>query len=249
MIPVFHFRSQELLAAFDEVSARNLPYAMKLGMNALGVAAQGAMKERLQREFELRRVPWNVNAIKIDKGGFATKTKWRVKIFLDPRASYLEKFEESGIHEPFGGRNYLWVPNDAVFRKRIIEARNPLHPKNLHMHPRNHGDGLIGDQRTFMIRSNSGKLLVFQRLGSGQGTYFTPSSISRITLDRYGKKRNGALVKSRVAGTRLLYRLTDKVKVPLKLEFVDTITNTVTERAVPIFREAIGQAMRPVRRR
>lgn len=246
MIPVFRFQSQELLAALDEVDARNLPHAMKLGMNALGMAAQRAMKDRLQREFDLRRVAWNVNAIKIEKGGFATKTKWRVVILLDPRASYLEKFEEAGVHEPFGGRNYLWVPNDAVFRKRIIQAGDPLHPKNLHM--RRKGNSLVGDQSTFMLRTSQGPVVI-QRLGKGSGTVYTPASIARLTLDKFGRKRGGKLVQDKKAGTRLLYTLKERVKVPLKLEFVDTITSTVTERAVPIFREAIGQAMRPVRRR
>ena len=240
----FSIDSQALRSVLQDVELRQIPYIMKIGMNALGDRAQREMREGLKARFDLKRETWNLRAIKIDKQGRASKSLWRVIIQVDPRASYLDKFEEEGYHHPFGGRNYLWVPNAAVFRKRIIQASNQLHPKALDMH--REGGRIIGQQRTFMIRTAKGPM-VLQRLGKGSGTHFKESSIKRLTLDSFGKKRGGKLTKEKGKGTQVLYVLRERVKVPLKLEFVWTVSKAVREHATPIFREAVGKAMKPKR--
>ena len=247
--------ARSIQAALQDVEIRQIPYIMKLGMNALGNAAQMKVREGLDARFTIKRKTWNFNAIKIDKQGRASKTLWRVIIQVDPRASYLDKFEDEGYHIPFGGRNYLWVPNAAVFRKRIISAGDKLHPKNLHMGTvqgparkgSKGGHAIIGLQRTFMIRTSSGPI-VLQRLGAGQGRSFKDSSIKKLTLDSFGKKRGGKLMQDKAKGTQVLYVLKERVKVPLKFEFVQTISKAVREQATPIFREAMGRAMRTARK-
>jgi hypothetical protein len=241
----FSIDARAVQAALQDVEVRQIPYIMKLGMNALGNAAQQSVREGLQARFTLKRKTWNLNAIKIEKLDRATKTNWRVILRLDPRASYLEKFEEEGYHHPFGGRNYLWVPNERVFRKRIIMATNPLHPKNLNM--RQVGGRVIGDQRTYMIRTSTGPM-VLQRMGTGKGRYFRDSSIKKLTLDSFGQKRGGKLMRDKTKGTQVLYVLRSSVRVPLKLEFVWTISKVVRAQATPIFREALGKALRTARR-
>lgn len=251
----FSIDARAVQAALQDVEVRQIPYIMKLGMNALGNAAQQSVREGLQARFTLKRKTWNLNAIKIEKLDRATKTNWRVILRLDPRASYLEKFEEEGYHHPFGGRNYLWVPNERVFRKRIISAGDKLHPKNLHMGTvqgpaqkgSKGGHAIIGLQRTYMIRTSTGPM-VLQRMGPGKGRYFRDSSIKKLTLDSFGQKRGGKLVRDKTKGTQVLYVLRSSVRVPLKLEFVWTISKVVRAQATPIFREALGKALRTARR-
>jgi hypothetical protein len=228
----------------ENLEARQIPFVMALGLNLLANEAQAAERQGMRDRFDLRRVDFNLRGIKIEKANRATKTSWRVIIQVDTAVSYLDRFEEEGIHEPFGGRHFLWVPNDAVFRNRIIQARNPLHPKNLHMHQEGHR--IIGDQRTFMIQTERGPM-VLQRLGKGQGISFTAGSLSKLTLETLGRKRGGKLVKDRSAGTQVLYVLRQRVSVPLKLEFFPTTTAVVEERAAPIFREVVSRAMATAR--
>lgn len=235
---------QAVLAELVNLEQRQIPYVMSLGLNRLANEAQEAQRRGLRDRFDLRRVEWNLRGIKIETANRATKTSWRVVIQVDARVSYLDRFEEEGVHEPFGGRHYLWVPDERVFRNRIIQAENPLHPKKLGMHQE--GNRVIGDQRTFMIRTPSGPMVI-QRLGKGQGTSFTSGSLSKLTLETLGGKRGGKLVKDRTAGTRVLYVLRERVSVPLKLEFYPTITRVVDERTGPVFRQAVSQALSTAR--
>lgn len=223
-----------------DLELRQVPFVMALGMNLLGNEAQVAEQRGIQDRFDLRRVEWNLRGIKIEKANRATKTSWKVIIQVDPRVSYLDRFEEEGVHAPFGGRHFLWVPNEAVFRNRIIQSGNPLHPKNLHMHT--DGGRVVGAQGTYMIRTPKGPMVI-QRLGKGQGSSFTANSLAKITLDSLGKKRGGGLVRDRSAGTQVLYVLRERVTVPLKLEFFPTITRVVEERAEPVFRQAYTRAL------
>ncbi len=236
--------ARDIIEEMVNAEVSQVPFAMALGLNILANEAQESQRQGLRDRFDLRRVDWNLRGIKIEKANRATKTSWRVVIQVDTAVSYLDRFEEEGIHEPFGGRHYLWVPNERVFRKRIIQARDPLHPKNLHLHQV--GNRVIGDQRTYMIRTEQGPMVI-QRLGKGQGTFFTPGSLSKLTLETLGRKRGGKLVKDRTAGTQVLYQLRERVSVPLKLEFYPTITRVVEQRAAPVFREAISRAMATAR--
>ncbi len=236
--------ARKILDEFVNAELRQVPFAMMLGLNRLANEAQASERKGMESRFTLRRVEWNLRGIKIEKANRATKTSWKVIIQVDPRVSYLDRFEEEGVHEPFGGRHFLWVPNAAVFRNRIIQARDPLHPKNLRL--RQSGQRVVGDQGTYMVRTPKGPMVI-QRLGKGQGTSFTSSSLSKLTLESLGKKRGGALVKDRKAGSQVLYVLRARVSVPLKLEFFPTVTRVVEERAAPVFREAVSRAMATAR--
>lgn len=244
----FTLQTESIIAQLDDASLRQVPFAMSKALNTLGNDVQADERKGIESHFDLRRRDWNLRAIKIDKADRATKTSWKVRIQVDPRSSYLDKFEQEGVHEPFGGRNYLWIPNNqGVFRNRIIQAMNPLHPKNLNMHKV--GNRVIGAERTFMIQGPKGPMVI-QRLGSGKGTHYTERSINRLSLDSWGKKgAKGRLVKDRRAGTQVLYQLRERVKVPLKLEFVSTAGETVVRRGEIVFRSSLLEAMSTARGR
>lgn len=232
-------RTDAFSAALQDAQLRQYPFVISLGINRLGNLAQAAQRDGMREHLTLRRAAWNLNAIKISKTDRASKTSWNVTIFLDPRADYLKRMEDEGIHEPIHGRSYLWVPDERVFRNRIIRAEDPLAPRNLHMHK--DGNRIIGDQRTFMVKGAKGPLVI-QRLGKGSGTSFTSKSMAGINLNNFGQKRRGMLKRDRTQGTQVLYHLRERVTVPLKLEFVETISRTVNTQAPRVMREALAWA-------
>jgi hypothetical protein len=244
-----HVQASAVRALFRDVGERQMPYAMSLGLNRLANVAQEAVRvERLQGKFRLRQQAWNLRAIKIDKADRANKQAWRVVVQVDPRADYLNKFEQEGMHEPFGGRRYLWVPNSAVFRGKIIQAGNPLHPKALRLH--RVGSRVVGAQRTFMVRTDEGPI-VLQRIDRGL-TKRSQRRLGKFDLDNVavglGPRQKHEQALARTAGVRCLYVLRERVRVPLKLEFVPTVARTVRRQAEPVFREAVGRTLATARR-
>jgi len=250
--------AQPVVNYLTGVSARQVPFAVSLGLRRTGADAQKAMQDHLKESFRLRRDSFNLRGIKINKGDQPTKTNWRVVITLDPRTDYLQKFEEGGIKQPVGGRKYLWIPNDKVFHGRIISASDPRRPKNLNMHRDSHGR-VLGDQRTFMIMpKNRQDPIVLQRTGGSGHSGFTESSLKKLSLDNFGgfkgehsKVERRTLTKRKVRQQDLavvkLYTLKARVSVPVKLEFVDTITKTAQKVAPGRMTEAMIEALRTAR--
>jgi hypothetical protein len=215
---------------------------------------QGALRQR----FHLRREAWNLRGIKIAKEDRADKATWRVIIQVAPETDYLAKFEEGGFKQPVGGRHYVWMPNEKVFRKRIIPEGDPLRPRNLHMH-RDPNGRILGNQRTFMVfpqgktSFNGYDALVVQRQASPHRG-FTRGSIRGLNLDNFAadfgprQARERRLVaKKRQDATRTLYKLKTRVPIKAQLHFVPTIQESVNRVAASRFREALGDAMRTAR--
>ena len=225
-----------------------MEYAMSLALNRVANDGQRAEQDRLRRVFHLRREQFVIRGIKIEKTDRATKTSWRVVISIPVSQDFLKKFEEGDPKVPRQGK-WLWIPNPVVFQNKIINRGNPLHPKNLHF-AKSKGGQLVGDQRTFMLKGKNGKPLVIQRTDRGlaKGSY---SIMRSMTLDNVHtgmgpreKKQKGI---RRSAGTRLLYTLVSRVSTPVRLEFVNTITNEVQARWPERLDQAIRDAMRTAR--
>ena len=246
------------LSDFYQYENKQIPFAVSLGLKWIGDSAQKAEQDHMRSAFKLRRDTFNVQGIKIAKEDRATKDKWELIIRLSDKTNYLEKFEESGLKQPVGGRHYLWIPNDKIFKNKIIQAGDPRRPKNLNLHRDAHGR-IIGDERSFMIHTSNGQTLVLQRTGSSGHKGYTKSSIAKLTLDNFGAgsagprmKAEKSMLKARKVryqdqATVKLYTLKARVSVPVKLEFTSTIGTNVAANWAPKMQQAMAQAMRTAR--
>lgn len=228
-----------------------LPFAISLGLNRLANAGQAAEQAHMRKAFKLRREQFVVRGVKINKADRATKTSWRVVIQLaypDDRP-FMDQHEKGGFRTRHGGR-FLWQPNQQVFRSKVIAASNPLSPKNLHMQ-RTPAGQIKGDQRTFMVKTANGQRLVLQRQDrklDGRSV----RGLKSLTLDNFAggmgprtKKEKRSI--RRTGGTRLLYRLVERVRIPADLRFVDTIQREVAAKQGVVMQEALMQALRTAR--
>lgn len=228
-------------------------FGIALGLNRLANEGQKAEQRHIRRAFRLRREQFVVRGVKISKANRATKTSWRVVIQLaypDDRP-FMDQHEKGGFRTRHGGR-FLWQPNQQVFRSKVIAASNPLHPKNLHMHKTDKGQ-IKGDQRTFMVKTASGQRLVLQREDRRLDGR-SKRGLKGLTLDNFAggmgprRKKETRSIR-RTGGTRLLYRLVERVKIPADLRFVDTIGKEVAAKQGVIMQRALLDAMRTARRR
>lgn len=245
-----HVNAQGALAMLANAHDQ-LPFAISLGLNRLANAGQAAEQAQMRKGFKLRREQFVVRGVKIDKADRATKTSWRVVIQLaypDDRP-FMDQHEKGGFRTRHGGR-FLWQPNQQVFKSRVIAASNPLSPKNLHM-KRTPAGQVKGEQRTFMVKTASGQRLVLQR-EDRRLDQRSARGIKSLTLDNFAggmgprtKKEKRSI--RRTGGTRLLYRLVERVRIPADLHFVETIQREVEAKQEAIMNEALLQALRTAR--
>jgi hypothetical protein len=246
------------LGALSEAEQRQLPFAAALGLKWTGTDAQEAERSRMKQQFKLRRETFNLRGVKIAKEDRATKTSWCLIIQVAEETQYLDKFESinGGQKVPVAGRHYLWIPNDKVFKNKVISADDPLRPRKLNLHRDPHGR-IIGDQRTFMIHAHNGAILVLQRTGKAGHKGFKAGSMKALTLDNVAtgmgpRQRTERALQSRKVRygdqtTIKLYTLKTRVRVPVKLEFFTTIARSVETTSVSRFRQAMDQALRTAR--
>jgi len=229
-------------------AAEQLPFAMQIGLNRLANAGQKAEQSQMKRGFKLRREQFVVRGVKINKVDRATKTSWRVTINLEyPDARpFMDQHEQGGARTRRGGR-FLWQPNQEVFKSKVIGAANPLSPKNLHM-TKTPGGQIKGDQETFMVKTTSGQRLVLQRIAKGlaKGTRLKSFNLDNVHVGMGPRTKKGKQLQ-RGAGTRLLYRLVDRVRIPADLKFVQTITQEVAMQQAAIMDQAVRDALRTAR--
>lgn len=237
---------REALGELTEMEAQQLPFAVSLGLNRLGLDVQAGIRDQIRRAFDLRRDSWNLQSVKIFKPDRATKSTWRVVITMDPRASHFEKFEEGGEKRPMGTNRWVWLPNTKVFRNQIISRSNPLHPKNLHLHRDTRGR-IIGDQRTFVVKDDNGDPMVIQRQDAPFAGYYK-KFLKRVNWKNFADVKRFMVEKKRRPNTRVLYRLRSAVTVEGRLEFAETGRKVVEKAALSRFREAMDEAWASRRR-
>ena len=220
------------------------PYIVSVALNRTANIGQEAERKQMRGALHLRREQFVVRGIKIDKADRATKTSWRVVIQLaypDER-HFLDQHEEGGDRVRHGGKR-LWQPNQEVFKSKIIGRANPLHPSNLHLH-KDKGGRIVGDQRTFLVRVRS-QVIILQRVD--RRLTKRGSRLSSFTLDNVavgmGPRTRKEKALHRTAGTRLLYRLVDRVRIPADLKFVPTISQAALDAFPGEFHRAAVEAL------
>lgn len=228
-------------------AAGQLDYAVSVGINRVANIGQTAEREHMRTAFRLRQGQFVLRGVKIDKADRATKTSWRARIQLaypDERR-FMDEHEQGGDRVRYGGAR-LWQPNKEVFKTKIIGRANPLHPKNLHLHENERGR-IVGDQRTFIVKATNGQVLVLQRT-ERLLTKASGRNLKGLTLDNVavgmGLHRRKEKALHRTAGTRLLYRLVERVRIPADLEFVPTISKAAEAAWPAVANQALVEALR-----
>lgn len=222
-----------VLEAIGTKMESQIPFAVSLWINRLANAGQAAERQHMKQRFHLNREDFNLRAIYISKADRATKTTWRAIIQVQARAGYLGKFEEGGEKVAIGGRRYLAIPDETVFPDGIVPRGSELKLRKLNLHKDDHGR-LIGDQRTFLapLRGGDQAAGVFQRVGASS---------------KKGRPLGGGSHHDTSANVRLLYKLVARARVPAKLEFYETVAETVAAKSKDILNDAFAEAMRTAR--
>lgn len=219
--------SEAVLAQLAELGEeRQGPFILARGLNLLAKKVQANLRQNITETLKVRRKAWMNRQTKIDRGTWATKTRLKVRIYMDDPASFVADFETGADHTPILGRKFLAIPNPKVFGRSIIGKDHPLRVKNLNL--RATPWGLRGDQRTLVIQANSGTPLVVQRVGQ----------------DVRGAGRRGV---KRTSGLRLLYTLVKLSRRPRRIAWYQTAEATVAGEQVGIFAEVISAALRDTR--
>ena len=180
----------------------------------------------------LRRESWVLRTIKIDRTDLS-KTSWSVVIYI--QKEFLEvanRLNTGEDHLPTWGQ-YFCVPNESVFNRKIISSDNPLHPSQIRL--TRHGDRWTSSDNSgiFMIHSKAtGTPLMMQRTSrTGKGVAQSiRAGVRHAAGERNasGQFTQGKVIRGRrPGGTRILYTLVKRSRVPAKLEFYETITNSV----------------------
>lgn len=242
----FRVNPTAALGWLADYQQRQLPYAVSLALNRSANRGQSAEQDKLRSRFRLRREQFVVRGIKIAKADRATKSSWRVVVavaYPDDR-HFLDDHEEGAQRVRHGGKR-LWQPNAEVFRSKVIGRANPLHPRNLKLHKDKSGR-IVGEQRTFLVRTH-GQVLILQRVDRSL-TKPSRSRLRGLTLDNVavgmGPHTRKTKAIHRNAGTRLLYRLVDRVRIPARLEFVPTVGGTAAAAFPDELRRAMAEASR-----
>lgn len=239
------------LQRLTDAQEKQIPFAVAKALNQTANQAQKAEREHIKKVFKLRASSFVLAGVKIEKADRATKQTWAVVIQL----KYPQDRKFLNLHEPGGERTAyrggrLWQPNKDVFKNKIIGTGNPLHPKNLKL-KRNSSGRIQGEERAFLIRTKGGKVLVLQRVDRDL-TKGSKRKLGKLSLDNLagGQGPNTKAQKlsiSRTGGTRLLYRLVSKVKLPARLEFVSTVRKTVELNWRTNMHEALAYALKTAR--
>ncbi len=138
--------------------AKQVPFAAAVALNRTANKFQDAARKRLGRKFELRRRTFLERGVaKISRSDRANKRRLSVRIHVDPRVSFLEKFEKGRRKVPRGA--HLAIPSREVPRTAAGVVRRNLRPSALQLHRQ--GQSVKGQRRTFLVPGVG----VFQRFG------------------------------------------------------------------------------------
>jgi hypothetical protein len=192
-----HVDTRAFERGMTELVKEQLPFAASRALNITTKEAQSGIQSRMRSNFTIRR-DWVTQQIKIKHFSDKHDDPMYTTIEVDPKADFLDKFEEGGVKTPRSSAN-LAVPIGARPNKSAIVPPQ-LRIKNLHLHAV--GKAIRGDQRTFLMRAG-GRQGIFQRTGPGKRDYIllywlTPSvpiprslhfveTVMRIVEDRWAR--------------------------------------------------------------
>jgi hypothetical protein len=229
-----------LLGSLSEMNQRHIPFIVSKALNAIANDAQKAEREHIQS-------PWVLQGVYISKADRATKSSWAATIQIQGDRDFLTRFERGDLKYPTHGK-WVWVPNADVFKGQVVLYSDPLHPRNL-MFQRSKGGQMQGNDRTFMVHGKKGGPLVLQRISRagkgvsqriGQG-YVRKGSGRDVGTGRFTAGATSKRVRG--GGVRMLYTLVSKVKIPVRLQFVEIVTNTVVAQWEGRLSEAMNYAL------
>lgn len=161
---------KEALVGLSDVRTEQVPFALAQSLNATAKQFQRVQLAHMTQVFTLRRPDFAAQAVKITH--FATKAEQWATIGIHPpgdqgdaRADIFAKFEDQTQKTPFTGHSVA-VPTIFIKRnKRDVIPQN-LFPSALKLHA--DGNRVIGDQRTFLVRTKNGTHVILQRIGRGK---------------------------------------------------------------------------------
>jgi hypothetical protein len=202
--------------------ADQVPFAMSKAILAVLKTGQKAQVEHMGQTFTLRRKDFARLSVKIT--GFPNKNKPVGEIAIRSpggRSDIFEKFEHGGDKFPHAGRSFIAVPRTGSLVKKRKSSIVPDH-----LRPKALQDSLT--LRTFVAP--------FKKDPSKQGIF---------AVDRAAESRNRKLKRNRnKARPTLLYTLIDEAPITATLDFVKTITDTVSKDFAQEFEREFANAMR-----
>lgn len=146
--------------------ADQIPYATATAINSTAVEGQKDQRRHQRRVFDVRRPTWVDRAVKIKP--FANKRRLYADIAIDApggRSDILAKFEEGGRKRPRG--ESIAIPQEARRTKAGVVSRSQR-PRAFKFRASKKGGALIGEKRTMLIRDQSGRGVIVQRVGRGR---------------------------------------------------------------------------------
>jgi hypothetical protein len=209
----------------DDTQQRQIPFAVKNGLNAVTLDVQVAERQHLRDVFTLRREAWADRSIKITH--FATKTEQYSTIAIEPpgggdKGGILGKFEDQTEKLPFNSAHGIAVPIDAGrTRKDII--KDGQKPKAFGLHDAGNGR-VVGTDGTYIVKLANGRQLLLQRKDLGVRA---AKKLGRGTAER----------------ATLLFIFVPRVKIAPNLHFVDTAEQVVEQMWARRMGDALEQAL------
>lgn len=226
MIPIrIEIDTKEQERRLSALGRQQFPFAASLALNNLTKLAQGEVRAHYRKTFTLRRPDFiEKQGAKIFK--FSSKRDLSTVFGVDPKADFLEKFEQGGTKRPTAGRLALAVPLDVKRNKRDIITRGNR-PRAFGFirgtaNVRTKITRYFGRKRTFLIQYPDGRGWIFKRKAKG---------------------RSGELF----AGTSVLYTLQPSGQIAPQLEFVGIAARVAARDWVKVWDDAFAKAMRTAR--
>lgn len=151
------------VANLTALAQSQIPFATARAITQTGLDFQKAEQARFDQQFTLRRPDFiKKQGVKLI-GGIATKAKPSITFGVDPKASFLDKFETGQEKTPTRGQ-FLALPTDVRKNKRDL-----ISPSNRPRALIARLQGTSGAGGVFVLRQQRGKLApgIYQRTGRG----------------------------------------------------------------------------------
>lgn len=208
--------------------ADQIPFAMSKAILAVLKTGQKAQIEHMGQTFTIRRKDFARLSVKIV--GFPNKNKPVGEIAIRSpggRSDIFEKFENGADKFPHAGRSFIAVPKTGslVKKRKTSIVPDNLRPGALKANP-------LLSLRTFVKPFKN-----------------DPTKLGIFAVDRVAESRDRTKKRNRnKARPRLLYTLIDEAPITETLDFVKTMTDTVSKDFAAEFETAFANAMRTRRK-
>jgi hypothetical protein len=154
--------TKSVTANLDALARSQIPFALAKAITQTGLDFQKAERAHFAQVFTERRKDFvEKQGVKLI-GGIATKAKPSITFGVDPKASFLDKFEKGG-QRPLFSAHSIMIPVDVKRNKKDIVSRSNR-PRSL-IASQQHA----GARGVFLLTQQRGKLApgLYQRTGRG----------------------------------------------------------------------------------